>query len=150
VRWISKLLTVVFLVFAGVAWGQECTVSATPVSFGQYISNDPSPVYGEGSVRVRCPVGTGFTVRLDPGKNSGGSFHARKLRSATSGKVLNYNLYRDSAHAEVWGDGTSNTYVQAGVGMGVDVILIVYGRLLGRQNAGGGIYSDPISVTVEW
>ena len=149
-RWISGLLTVVFLVFAGVAWGQECTVSGIPVSFGQYISNDPSPVYGKGSVRVGCPVGTGFTVRLDPGENSGGNFHTRKLRSAMSGEVLNYNLYRDSAHAEVWGDGTSNTYVQVGMGAGVDVILNVYGRLLGNQNVGGGFYSDSISVTVEW
>jgi len=150
VRWISSLLSAVLLIFSGVVWGQECTVTTTPVNFGQYVSNDPSPVNAVGNVRVACSTGTAFTVKLDPGENSGGNFHPRKLVSVLSGGVLDYNLYRDPTRTEVLGDGTSNTYFQAGIGTGGETILNIYGRIAGNQDARGGTYRDAINVTVEW
>ena len=149
-RWSSRLLCAVFLMVAGTAQGQDCSVSAVPVQFGQYIALDPSPVDAVGSIKVACTAGEAFTVRLDSGESSAGNFHPRKLRSTATGHVLNYNLYRDSARTEVWGDGTGNTFVQSGVGTGGEIVLTAYGRLPGGQNVGAGFYRDSITVTVEW
>ena len=149
-KWIRGPFVVAVFGFACTAWGQECSVSAIPVSFGQYISLDASSVYSQGSIRVTCSIGTGFVVRLDAGENSGGNFFPRRLRSTTAGMELDYNLFRDSAHTQVWGDGTSSTYIGSRVGTGLDDHLTVYGMLFGAQNVSGGLYRDSISVTVEW
>jgi len=150
VRWISGLLSGVMLLVAAQARGEGCTVSAVPVQFGQYNIIDPFPVDAVGRVSIGCDAGTAYTVKLGPGENSTGGFHPRKLRSDTFGEVLNYNLYRDSTHAEVWGDGIDGTFFQSGLGTGGIRMLTVYGRLYERQNVGTGLFRDSIVVTVEW
>jgi spore coat protein U-like protein len=150
VRWIRDLLIVLLLISGGEAWGQGCTVSTIPVQFGQYAAIDSSPVDAVGNVRVACTSGTPFTVKLGPGENSGGGFHPRKLRSTGSVETLEYNLYRDPTHREVWGDGTGNSFVRADVGMGAEQLFPVYGRVPGGQKIGVGYYRDSLTVTVDW
>ena len=149
-RWISGVLTVMYLMCMGEAWGQNCTVSAIPVQFGQYIAIEASPVNAIGSVNVTCSLSTPFTVKLDAGKNSSGSFHPRRLRNISSGATLNYNLYLDSARTKVWGDGTSNTFIRSGVGTGMSQQFSIYGRIPGSQNVSVGSFNDAITVIVEY
>jgi spore coat protein U-like protein len=132
------------------AWGQGCTVSATSVQFGQYIALESSPVDAVGNVTVSCGPGSPFTVKLDAGENSSGSFHPRRLRAASSGATLNYNLYLDSARTQVWGDGTNNTFIRSGTGSGSSQQFSLYGRIPGSQNVSVGMYSDTVTVTLEW
>jgi spore coat protein U-like protein len=150
VRWIREWTIIIFLISGGEAWGQVCTVSTVPVQFGQYVSIGSSPVVAVGNVRVACTSGTAFTVKLGPGENSAGGFHPRKLRSTESAETMDYNLYRDSAHGEVWGDGTGSTFVRAAVGVGAEQLFHVYGRIPGGQNIVVGYYRDSLTVTVEW
>lgn len=149
-RWISGVLTVMFLMCMGEAWGQDCTVSAIPVQFGQYITIEASPVDAIGSVNVSCGSSTPFTVKLDAGENSYSSFHPRKLRSASSGATLNYNLYLDSARTKVWGDGTNNTFIRSGIGIGTSQQFSIYGRIPGSQNVSVGSFNDSVTVILEW
>jgi len=72
------------------------------------------------------------------------------MQISGGGDTLNYNLYRDSARAEVWGDGAGNTYVQTGIGTGGTAHLIVYGSIPAGQNVRAGLYSDAVTVIVEW
>ena len=88
---------------------------------------------------------TVVTVKLDPGQNTGGGFHPRKLFSAESGKGLHYNLYIDPTNTRVWGDGTDNTHVQTRLGR-----LIIYGHIPGRQIVPPGLYTDKVTVIIEW
>jgi spore coat protein U-like protein len=150
VRWIREWTIMIFLISGGEAWGQVCTVSTVPVQFGQYVSIGSSPIVAVGNVRVACSSGTAFTVKLGPGENTAGGFHPRKLRSTASAETMDYNLYRDSAHVEVWGDGTGSTFVRAAVGVGAEQLFLVYGRVPGGQNIGVGFYRDSLTVTVEW
>jgi spore coat protein U-like protein len=150
VRWIREWTIIIFLISGGEAWGQVCTVSTVPVQFGQYVSIGSSPVVAVGNVRVACTSGTAFTVKLGPGENSAGGFHPRKLRSTASAETMDYNLYRDSAHVEVWGDGTGSTFVRAAVGVSAEQLFPVYGRIPGGQNIVVGYYRDSLTVTVEW
>lgn len=145
------MLSAALLTAAALAWGQDdCTVSAVSVQFGQYNVIDASPVDAVGSVRVACPPGTGFTVKLDAGEDAGSGFHPRRMHSTTSSGTLDYNLYRDPPHTEVWGDGTNNTFIHVGAATGGVDVVTVYGRLPGQQNVGTGLYRDSIVVTVEW
>ncbi len=149
-RCIKGLLVLVFLVFTGEAWGQSCTVTTIAVNFGNYITSAAYPLDTTGYVDITCASGIPYTVRLDAGQNSGGGFNPRKMRLSGGGDTLNYNLYRDSARTEVWGDGTSNTYIQTGIGTGGTAHLIVYGRIPGGQNVKVGLYTDAVIVIVEW
>lgn len=149
-RCIKGLLVLVFLVLTGEAWGQSCSVTTIAVNFGNYITSAAYPLDTTGYVDITCASGIPYTVRLDTGQNSGGGFNPRKLRLSGGGDTLNYNLYRDSARTEVWGDGTSNTYIQTGIGTSGTAHLIVYGRIPGGQNVKAGLYTDAVIVIVEW
>jgi spore coat protein U-like protein len=63
---------------------------------------------------------------------------------------LRFNLYRDSARQEIWGDGTGNTFVVTGTGTGNIISFTVYGRIPGGQRIPAELYSDQINVIVEW
>ncbi len=149
-RWISVVLTMIFLVFAGAVRARACSVRVVPVSFGDYDTSFASALDADGDIYVTCDPKIVYKVWLDPGVNSGGGFIPRKMLLSGGKYTLSYNLYRDSARTEVWGDGTNNTYVRTGAGTGAEVRLTVYGRLPGSQNVGVGSYGDTVTVTVEW
>jgi spore coat protein U-like protein len=143
------ILCVAFLGYAGIAWSQECKVTASTVSFGNYDTFSGAPLDATGEVNVTCDAADPFTVKLDQGENSGGSFNPRVLGGA-AGENIQYNLYVNSARQEIWGDGTGRTFVNTGTSNGSEIPLTVYGRIPARQNVPVGSYSDTIKVIVEW
>ena len=143
-------MAVVLLGVSELTWGSGCTISSTPLQFGVYDSLAQAPLDSVGTVSVNCEPGLAYVVKLGPGENPVNMFHHRMMRSSKTGAMLNYNLYKDSARTEVWGDGTNNTFVQGGAGTGADEIFNVYGRLFGSQNVGSGAYRDAMTVTIEW
>jgi spore coat protein U-like protein len=132
------------------AWGQECNVTVSPLNFGNYNTFSSAPLDATGKVNVNCDTGLPFTVILDKGGTSGSDFHQRKLGTAGRRDGLRFNLYRDSARQEIWGDGTGNTFVVTGIGTGETNTFTVYGRMPAGQNVPGELYSDRINVIVEW
>jgi spore coat protein U-like protein len=150
VRLNSILLCFVFLSYSGIAWGQGCLVTTVSVNFGNYDIFSAAPRDATGEVNVTCDDDLPFTVKLDEGETSGGSFNPRVMRAAEGNSSIRYNLYRDSARQEIWGDGTGKTFVKTGTGTGIEIPLTVYGRIPARQNVKMGFYSDLINVTVEW
>ena len=149
-KWISILSGLVFLLFAGMVWGQECTVTATTVSFGDYNTFSGSPLDATGGVSASCDTAIPFAVKFDQGQNSGGNFDPREMGTTPGTDSIRYNIYRDSARQEIWGDGTGNTFIHSGTGTGRTIPLTVYGRIPARQNISVGSYSDLVTVIVEW
>ena len=149
-RWIRGLLIVFLMTVPEVAWGQSCSVKATQVNFGNYDSLKASPLDATGEVTVTCDSGVSYTIKLDQGQNSGGSFQPRKMQSSVGGNTLSYNLYRDSSRNEVWGDGTSNTFVRLTVGTGANQSFTIYARIPPRQKIRAGPFNDTVTVTIEW
>ena len=139
-----------FLFAATDAWGQGCTVATSPVQFNAYSSISLALSDGIGEVRVSCDAILPYTVKLDPGMNSGGAFIPRRMRRTGGSDTLTYSLFRDTARTEVWGDGTGSTYMQAGSGTGIPTVHTAYGRTPGQQTVPAGTYQDTVTVLVEW
>jgi spore coat protein U-like protein len=142
-----------FNVTANVA--ANCQVSGTDLAFGAFTG--AANVDSTSTITVNCSNGAPYSLALDVG-TGGGSFAARQL-AKTSGPpapgVLVYNLYRDTARTEIWGDGVAaSTFTVGGTGTGVGNALphTVYGRLpsAGNSNPVVGGYSSIVTVTITY
>jgi spore coat protein U-like protein len=128
-------------------------VTAGDLAFGAFTGT--ANVDSTSTINANCSNGAPYALSLDVG-TGGGSYAARTL-TKTSGPpgpgTLTYNLYRDSARTEIWGDGIApSTFTVSGTGTGIGNLLpsIVYGRLPsgGNGNPVVGGYSSTITVTI--
>jgi spore coat protein U-like protein len=140
------------------AWAllDSCNVSASGVSFGTYPPFSPSPTDNTGTVTVTCfgLLGGPYNIYLNKGLYSA-SFSPRQMQRTSGGNRLNYDLYLNSNHSTVWGDGSGSTGYQS-----FNCILLclnsprtytVYGRIPASQTTVvPGNYSDTITVTVSF
>lgn len=133
------------------AWAL-CTsigVSATPVDFGVYDPATAGPATTTGTVTVQCGIGIlpAFTVSLSKGS---GSFAQRTMQQGAD--VLDYNLYTDSQHMIVWGDGNDGSVTQGWQGLLTlgSTDYTVYGLVTSGQYPAPGSYTDSITVTVKF
>lgn len=151
------------LIFAAWLWPAQaqallysCTVSATDTAFGNYGPFDTSPVDATGTVSVRCELLLGLSALVDYhiylSTGLGGGYSPRRMYKGTD--TLNYNLYTDSARTTIWGDGSGSTsYVEDSYLIQLTPVTrnyTVYGRLPAEQNVAPGLYTDVITVTVEY
>ena len=72
--------------------GLNCTISTTPVAFGDYNVLSASPKTTTGSVTYQCTLGVNIIVTLSRGSSA--TFDPRTMRNGA--EVLNYNLYREA------------------------------------------------------
>lgn len=141
----------------------NCTVSTTPVAFGNYNPFSGSNLDSTGTTTVSCSLmGCSYMVcdyyyviSLSPGAGN----HAQRKMSGPS-SWMNYNLFTDAARASIWGDGNGGTTTKGGTitcvkqnggsCTGPDTHT-VYGRIPGSQTSlYAGSHSDTITVTVNY
>lgn len=149
-RWISAFFLLLLTASAIPAGAAACSITVFSLDFGGYDTRFASPVDSTASVRVSCLQGTPYQIRIDAGGNSAGRFLPRKMKLTGGAYKLRYNLYRDSARTEIWGDGTGKTYVVTGTATRFQQTRIVYGRIPGSQNVAPGMYNDSVTITIEW
>jgi spore coat protein U-like protein len=125
-------------------------VSATTVAFGTYLVGTGSSA--SGTVTVACSSDAhdlpSFTVALSKGLY--GSFNPRQMGAGTY--RLNFDLYTNSSHTLIWGDGTGGSVTEsygssAKVG---HISFTAYGLVPASQSATPGSYADTITVTVTY
>jgi len=138
------------------ARAQLCTTSATPISFGLYNPQSSTVTYNTGTVTVTCQAVVAslviiYNVQLSTGNS--GAYAQRKMLNGTT--TMDYQLYTNSSHSIVWGDGTSSTqqvtdgYLLQVIGP-VSKSYTVYGRLAGSQNVKAGAYTDTVTILVTY
>ncbi len=153
------LLGALLLGAQGAMAASDCSVTASGVAFGVYDPSLATPDDTTGSIVVTC-VYTGpggadtanYTVTLSTG--TGGGYAPRNLAAGAS--RLGYNLFRDAARTQVWGNASAGTTIITGslkVGPGVGnrtatATHVVYGRIPQLQDADTGNYTDSILVTL--
>lgn len=127
----------------------SCTLTTTNFVFNNY---DPAAVddkhTGTNAVTINCADGVAYTADLSPGNS--GNYAQRYMTFGTD--QLNYNLYRDSARANIWGDGSPGTVHVAVNGNGLPQNYTVYGTIPAGQNTvpTGALFTDNILVTVNY
>ncbi len=127
-------------------------VIGSSLNFGTFDITSPNPQNGVGIVSITCTDGAPAYVTLGQGQNPGsGSSDPSPIRQmAASGTTdhLLYQIYRDAAFTQPWG----NTQVtgQPLTGTGVSQSAQVYARVLPGQNVASGTYVDSVLATITY
>ena len=146
----------ILLPIPGPAWAASCSASATGLAFGTYIPSTPTAATSTGTITVNCsnlgPKTVSYTIALNAGLNGGGVFTNRRM--ANGAARLSYQIYRDAARSQIWGDGTGGTTV---VSAKCTITLTtcsssntVYGSIPASQSPTPGSYTDTITATVTY
>ena len=125
-----------------------CTVTASDLPFGTYTSSGGSPLLGQTVVSATCTPGSTYNIGFNDGTGGGSIYGGRKMASGPSNK-LNYQLYRDSARSNIWGNTIGTDTVQD-VGTGLAKNHTVFGAIPAAQVVPAGDYQDVITVTVSF
>lgn len=123
----------------------SCSATATDLVFGKYDPLQTTPTDQTAVVTVTCTMDVAYLIGLDAGIGAGATTTTRRMTS--SGTTLNYSLYRDGAHSNVWGN-TAGADTASGIGTGVPTDYVVYGRISAKQPVKSGTYQDTITVSV--
>jgi spore coat protein U-like protein len=128
---------------------RNCTIMTAAVSFGAYdpvAANATAPLDGVGTITVACTKGSTATVGLSTGANAEGT--ARRMIGAASA-YLNYELYKDSGRATIWGTDSNALEIGAAPDRHPRAFT-VYGRVPQAQDATVGTYTDTVTATVNF
>lgn len=126
----------------------ECkVVTAIDMDFGTTGVIDAS-IDETSTISVHCTNGTPYTVGLGMGGGAGATVAVRKMTGPSSATV-DYSLYRDAAHKQVWGVTPGEDTV-AGTGNGSAQTMTVYGRVPAQRTPGAGAYSDIVPITIQY
>jgi spore coat protein U-like protein len=128
-------------------------VSAGTVAFGNY-SPTAGDVSATSDIVVRCSKNAPYTLGLNGGTTTGGTVAQRLM--ANGANTLQYNLYKEVAYTNVWGNTAgSDTVSGTGAGLGVPnaITHTVYGLLPDNafnQDVAVGSYSDTVTATLTY
>lgn len=126
----------------------ECKLTSTSeLAFGT-TGVIQSAITSTGSIGVQCTNTTPYNIGLNAGAGSGATVSARKLSSG-AGATITYEIYRDSARTQIWGD-TVGSNTAAGTGNGAVQTITVYGRVPVQNTPAAGSYTDTVTVTVTY
>jgi spore coat protein U-like protein len=122
-------------------------VTASDLDFGAYTSQGSSPLTSTTILRATCTPGSTYNIGLSDGTGGGTIYSGRKMASGQN--KLNYQLYRDSARTNIWGNTTGTDTVQD-VGTGLAKDHTVFGTIPAAQVVPSGDYADTITVRVSY
>lgn len=127
------------------------------INFGQVASLpanvDAASATGAGSIVIQCTPGAAVTIALDNGLNASGSIAAgRNLKNTANTDTLSYQLYQDSGHNTVWGNGSNGgSTLSLTASSSAAQTLPVFARLFARTpTPSAGTYTDTVTVTVSY
>ncbi len=126
-----------------------CTISTTPVNFGNYNAFNPAPVDSTGSVTYACQSSDkDITISLDRGGAS--TFNPRRMLKGS--EALSYNLFLDAARTVIWGDGTGGTqiYFDSNRPPRPSVTVTIHSRIPPGQDVTVGTYTNTITATINF
>lgn len=128
----------------------NCTLTTTPVAFGNIDATASANTDATGGISVTCTNGTTWSAAADAGAGTGATLASRKMTSGAN--VLSYALYTESTHTTLWGDGAGGTTATIdGTGSGAVQNTTIYARVPGGQTgAPAGSYADTVVVTVTY
>ena len=139
--------TFAFSVAANVV--KSCVVTADPLDFGSVDGIVSSAnIDAQTTIYLTCSRPTAYRVLLIPSNNSTTGTSAMKGLSSGNADTVPYQLYRNAARSQQWGNQTANS--PTGTGTGTAQSLTVYGRVPGLPNVRPDNYKDTVTVSVTY
>jgi len=135
--------------------GQTCTIETRPLSFGNYDALDGSDLNAITQVTYTCSNSLlsrakpeKHSIRIEMAQGYGNSFAPRHMRGV--GEDLEYNIYLDATHRQVWGtgEGPTQVYIDSNPPNRTPVIVPVFGRIFGGQDVHFGPFSADVPVRI--
>lgn len=118
------------------------------LAFGAYDSVSNTVLNSVGNVDFYCNGNTSVVLKLSLGNGPGASFYGGRRMRASGGNLLIYNIYTDSSHRHVLGDGTGGSVtlpVQGKFGFS----RAIYGSIPANQRGlSASSYSDLLVITI--
>ena len=151
----KRLSTIGMLILLGVSmavclpitlWAATCTVTATPIAYGNYDPFAAAPRNRTGRITAVCNGNGTLTVALSTGQS--GAYNPRSMISGTTTDNLDYNLYTTAARVIIFGDGTAGTQTVSKNFNNKTVRIRVYGQIPAMENIAPGSYIDNITATI--
>jgi len=125
-----------------------CAVEADDLDFGNR-SQLNATTDATSQIRTSCSAGLPYSVAV--GSGGGASFDGRHMvHDSFPAEVVNYQLYFDFAHSQVWGDGSGGTVTGGDTGSGSPQAATVHGRVPLQTTPRPGDYQDTVIVTVSY
>jgi spore coat protein U-like protein len=129
------------------AFAAGCSLGGS-INFGTYdpvskVSNSSSA-----NLTVTCSLISIFNLSLGTGQS--GNYLSRIMTSgAPNTDKLQYNLYLNSGHTSIFGDGTEGTSSlnQISIKIGATTVPI-YGLIPAQQNISAGAYTDSVAIMI--
>ncbi|WP_406232241.1 spore coat U domain-containing protein [Isoptericola jiangsuensis] len=120
-----------------------------PMNFGVNTGTVVANIDRTAVFSLTCVNRSPFQIGLDNGTHADGSGN-RRMRVG-SGALLPYELYRDAARTQRWGNVLNST-TASGTGTGAAQNLTIYGRVppAAGTSTPPGAYSDTITVTITY
>lgn len=126
----------------------ECKLTSTSdLAFGT-TGVIQTAINSTGSIGVQCTNTTPYNIGLNAGAGSGATVAARRMTSG-AGAHITYEIYRDAARTQVWGNTVGSNTV-SGTGNGAVQTLTVYGRVPVQTTPAAGSYTDTVTITVTY
>jgi len=121
-----------------------------PMDFGVNTGTVATNIDRTAVFSLTCVNRSPFQIGLDNGTHADGAGN-RRMRVGSSGALLPYELYRDPARTQRWGN-VLNTSTASGTGTGAAQNLTIYGRVPPAPGTATppGSYSDTITVTITY
>jgi spore coat protein U-like protein len=124
----------------------DCSISANPLAFGSTGVIDTN-LDQTSSLSVTCTKGTPYTVALDAGTGTGSTIAERQMGNAGATASVKYNIYRDEARTQVWGQLSGIDTIGA-TGTGDAQSINVYGRVPAQTAPVADTYTSTVTATV--
>lgn len=124
-----------------------CSVGSSTLAFGVINPATGTATLPSVNVNVTCTQGTSFAIGLGDGGNASGT--QRRLKGSSQAQYISYDLFRDSAGTQRFGDSVSSQRLVGQTGLGATANTIpVYGSISAGQSAPADTYSDTVPITV--
>jgi spore coat protein U-like protein len=137
---------------------ESCAITAEPIAFGNYdpiVTHATEPLTTTGTLTVQCTMGTSATILLGQGANastySTNSSPDRRL-AGDGGGSLDYNISKDGAGNNTWGNttGTGHSITGTGNSQDISVSLSIPPAAAQSNTVVVGTYTDTVVATVSY
>lgn len=137
-----------FATSANVSNSCVVNVSATDLDFGTIAPLQQGQIDATATITLSCPPNTHWQVGLDNGQHALGT---QRRMAGPDGNHVPYELYRDSARTQRWGNTLDMDTYPRPANPTNPVDLTVHGRVEGAQtDVPPGSYSDTVTITVTY